>query len=459
MSARRAAAPVARAVRAPRARAAPVSTPIRMDAHGDPELHLERFTLPCGLDVVIHPDRSTPQVAVSVWYRVGSSDELPAQSGLAHLFEHLFKNSEHLAGRLHYEVLRRAGAVDANASTGADRTAYHAVVPPEQLDLALWIESDRMGYLLPGLTAERVEQQRAVVLSERRQRYENVAYGAERFAIGLALYPEGHPHRHLTIGRRETIAATSRDAIADFYRSWYVPANATLVIAGDVTPAHARARVERWFGSFPASRRPIRAIPTVAPLTAAARITVDDPFAKLRRLRRIWRAPAAYAAGDAELDVLATVLALPGTGALWRALVYDRPWAQRVGVSASSTRLGGELHVVVDLRGEAEVDAVRAVIDEVLDGVRRGAPAAIDERAVARARTRREAGFVWRLEGLGRRVQAIQRYALYQGDPGWFAADLRRYRAVTLPAVIDAAQAWMSRYGWVEVETRPLTPA
>ncbi len=419
-----------------------------------PVLDLHRFTLPCGLDVVVHPDRSVPQVAVSVWYRVGSSDEAPAQSGHAHLFEHLFKNSKHLAGRLHYEVLRSAGAADANASTGADRTAYHAVLPAEQLDLALWLESDRMGYLLPGLSDERVAQQRAVVLSERRQRYENVPYGAERFAAAELLYPEGHPHRHLTIGRRETIAAADRAAIVDWYRRWYVPANATLVIAGDVTPARARARAERWFGSFPASRRPARATPAVAPPAAPARRAVDDPFAKIRRLRRVWHAPAAFAPGDAELDVLATVLALPGSGALWRALVYDRPWAQRVAVSTSSTRLGGEVHVVVDLRGEAEVDAVRAVIDDVLARARAGDPAVIDERAVARARTRRDAAFLWRLEGVARRVPAIQRYALYHDDPGAMAADVRRYRAVTRAGVVAAAAAWLGPDAYVEVETR-----
>ena len=206
----------------------------------DPILEMERFALPCGLDVVIHPDHRVPQVAVSVWYRVGSSDERPGASGRAHLFEHLFKNSEHLAGRQHYEILRRAGAVDANASTSADRTAYHEVVPSAEIELALWLESDRMGYFLPGLTDERVATQKAVVLSERRQRYENVPYGADRFATAEALYPPGHPHRHLTIGRSEDIAANRTDDIADWYRTWYVPANAQLVLSGDVTIEAAR---------------------------------------------------------------------------------------------------------------------------------------------------------------------------------------------------------------------------
>ena len=420
---------------------------------GAPELVFERFELPSGLDVVVHPDPTIPLVAVSVWYRVGSSDEGPGTTGLAHLFEHLFKNSLHLAGRQHYEILRRAGAVDANASTSPDRTAYHEIVPREQLELALWIESDRMGYFLPGLTAERLATQQGVVINERRQRYENVAYGAERFAIARALYPEGHPHRHLTIGLAEDIAAARLETIERWYRTWYVPANAQLVIAGDVEVGEARALVDKWFGTFPAARRPARAQPA-APRPAATRVAVDDRFAAIRRLHRAWIAPGAFAADEPELDVLASVLAAPGTGLLWRALVYDRPWAQRVQVWQSSLRLGGELHVVADLRGGADADATRAVIDDVLAGVRDGA--ALDERAVARARSRRDAGFLWRLEGLGRRTSALQRYLLYLDRPDGLADELARYRAVTRDGVIAAARRWLIPEAGVEVETRAL---
>jgi predicted Zn-dependent peptidase len=414
---------------------------------GDPVLAVERFTLPCGLDVVIHPDPTMPLVAVSVWYRAGSSDERPGATGLAHLFEHLFKNSKHLAGRQHYEILRRAGAVDANASTGADRTAYHEIVPSAQLDLALWIESDRMGYFEPGLTEQRFRTQQEVVINERRQRYENVAYGAERFAVAEALYPEGHPHRHLTIGLGEDIAAATLADIVAWYRTWYVPANAQLVVAGDVDLDDARARITRWFGSFPAAARPARARPAAPRLAAPVRTSVEDRFAAIRRIHRVWASPAAFAPGDAELDVLASVLAAPGTGVLWRALVYDRPWAQRVQVWQASTRLGGELHVVVDLRSGAEPDAVRAEIDRILADLR------LDPRAVARARTRRDAAFLWRLEGLGRRTAALQRYLLYLDDPHGLRHELARYREVTPEGVALAARHWLRPEAMVEVET------
>jgi zinc protease len=417
---------------------------------GDPVLAVERFQLPSGLDVVIHPDPTTPLCAVSVWYRAGSSDERPGASGLAHLFEHLFKNSKHLAGRQHYEILRRAGAVDANASTGADRTAYHEIVPSEHLDLALWIESDRMGYFEPGLTAERFTTQQDVVLNERRQRYENVAYGPERFAVAEALYPEGHPHRHLTIGRREDIAGATLGAIVDWYRTWYVPANAQLVVAGDVDLGEARAKIERWFGSFRAATRPPRQHAEAPRPTAPVRITVEDRFAAIRRIHRVWPSAAAFTPGDAEMDVLAAVLAAPGTGTLWRSLVYDRPWAQRVQVWQSSTRLGGEFHIAVDLRSGAEPDAVREVVDRAL------ADLVIEPRAVNRAKTRRDAAFLWRLEGLGRRTAALQRYLLYLDDPHGLRHELARYREVTPEAVALAARHWLRHEAMVEVETRAL---
>lgn len=417
---------------------------------GDPVLAVERFRLPSGLDVVIHPDSTTPLCAVSVWYRAGSSDERPGASGLAHLFEHLFKNSKHLVGRQHYEILRRAGAVDANASTGADRTAYHEIVPSEQLDLALWIESDRMGYFEPGLTAERFTTQQDVVLNERRQRYENVAYGPERFAVAEALYPEDHPHRHLTIGRREDIAGATLDAIVDWYRTWYVPANAQLVVAGDVDVVEAREKVERWFGSFPAASRPSRRHADPPRPTAPVRITVDDRFAAIRRIHRVWPSAAAFSPGDAELDVLASVLASPGTGTLWRALVYDRPWAQRVQVWQSSTRLGGEFHVAIDLRSGADPDAVRELVDRMM------ADLVIEPRAVARAKTRRDAAFLWRLEGLGRRTAALQRYLLYLDDPHGLRHELARYREVTPDTVAVSARHWLRPEAMVEIETRAL---
>jgi predicted Zn-dependent peptidase len=423
-----------------------VTAPFRFD--GDlPHLVARRRTLPCGLEVVIHPDATVPQIAVSVWYRVGSSDERADRTGLAHLFEHLFKGpAVRRAGHHHYDVLKRAGVTDANASTGPDRTAYYEVLPSNQLELALWIESDRMGYFAAGFDAERLATQQSVVRAERRQRYDNVPYGAERFAIAAAMYPEGHPSRYLTIGRHEDIQAATVDDVLDFYRTWYVPANATLVVAGDL-PANLDALIDRYFGSFPKSTRPTRPVPaTVTP--AEARLTVDDRFAALARIHRAWHGPPAYGADEPALDVLATAWSSVGTGALWRRLVYETQLAQRVSAWTTNGRIGGEFHVAVDLRTGSDAAAVRAILDEECA---RG----VDQLAVDRAVTRREASSIWGLTALARRVGTLQRYTLYTEQPDGMADDLLRYRAVT-PASIDAAIArWLPPAQLVEVETLP----
>jgi zinc protease len=435
-----------------RAADAPAGTTVVFDGEA-PHLATRTRTLPCGLDVVIHPDAASPQVAVSVWYRVGSSDERPDRTGFAHLFEHLFKSSAERLGGHHYEVLRRAGASDANASTSPDRTAYHEVVPAHQLALALWLESERMGYFARDFDRERLVTQQAVVRAERRQRYEDVPYGAERFAVALALYPDGHPLRHLTIGRHDDIQAATVDDVLAFYRTWYVPANATLVIAGDVgDDREIDALVDRYFGSFPASQRPVRSPSRASAPELPAGSRVVDRFAALGRIHRAWLGPIALGDDEPELDILTQAWATVGTGAIWRRLVYETQLAQRVSAWTSNGRLGGEVHVAVDLRTGVDPDAVRAILD-------RECRTGIDERSVARAVTRREAGAIWGLTGLVRRAALIQRHMLYRHEPDGLADELARYRAVT-PATIDRALArWLDPAAMVEVETLAAAPA
>jgi zinc protease len=424
-------------------------------ADGGPRLAVHRFALASGLDVAIHPDPTATLVAVSVWYRVGSTDEGAGTSGFAHLYEHLFKNSVHLRGRHHYDVLREGGAVAANASTSPDRTAYYEVVPPSALDLALWLESDRMGYFLPALAPGPLDTQKRVVRNERRQRYENAAYGAERFAIAEALYPEGHPQRYLTIGRHEDIEASTLEQVADFYRTWYVPANAQLVVSGAVDPGVAEAAVRRWFGSFPASSRPVRPS-AVAPLPAAPiALRLEDRFAAIARLHRVWPAPAQGNADQESLEMTASALVSTGTGRLWRRLVHAAPLAVRVSAWCSANRLGGEWHVTVDLRAGVDPDVVRAVLDEELAAVRDGA---IGERELARCKRRREAAALWRLESVANRSGLIQRGLLHDDDPQALVRDLARDAAVTPDTVRAAALRWLDPTRMIEVETIPRAP-
>lgn len=429
------------------------SAPLGLDA---PALAVTRFGLPCGLDVLVHPDPSLPQVAVHMAYHVGASDDPPARSGLAHLFEHVFKNSAHLGGRHHYEILRRAGATDANAATGADRTSYHQVLPAHQLELALWLESDRMGYFLPAMSEARLEAQKQVVRSERRQRYENVAYGAERFAVARALYPEPHPLRHLVIGEHEHIAATSGDDIAAHYRTWYVPANAHLVIAGAVEVGQAHALVERYFGSFPASSRPPRRAAAQAVSAEPPPVTsVADRFASLPRLHFTWRGPAPLSDEAAALELLAAAWASPGTGALWKRLVYRDELAQRLSVWTVAHRLGTELHVTIDLRRHASVAEVAAIFEEELAAVQ---AAPFDEATLRRTLGRREAMLWWSLQGLARRAQDLQRHVFWYGEPNGYARELAAWRAVDGAAVAAAAKRWLDPAHRILVRTEPAGP-
>jgi len=412
-----------------------------------PRLAVHRRTLPCGLDVIIHPDTSSPQVCVNVWYRVGSCDESPERTGFAHLFEHLFKNSQHLPAH-HYDILRRAGASEANASTSADRTAYYEVLPAHELALAMWVESDRMGYFVPGFEPDRLVVQQSVVRAERRQRYEVVPYGPERFALALALYPPGHPARHLTIGLHEHIQAATVDDVLAFYRTWYVPANAALVVAGDIDLDETNALVDRFFGSFPPSQRPLRPTPPPLTLLGPVREEVEDRFAALVRIHRAWPGPVAFAPDEPELDILASAWCAVGTGALWKRLVYETQLAQRVSAWTTNGRIGGELHVAVDLRTGADPIVVRTILDEECSR-------AIDEAAVARQVTRREAGAIWSLTNLSRRANMLQRYAMYTGEPDGLAADLARYRAVTPASIAAAMQRWLGPERMVEITTLP----
>jgi len=267
----------------------------------DIDLPFVKRTLANGLDVVVHEDHHVPILAVNVWYHVGSKNERPGRTGFAHLFEHLmFEGSEH-HNTGYFPPLQRAGAL-LNGSTSADRTNYWEVVPTSAIDLALWMESDRMGYLLPALTRERFETQRDVVLNERRQNYENRPYGRAMMAIAAALFPAAHPYHWLTIGAAEDIGAMQLDEVQAFFRTYYHPANASLALAGDIDAEQAFDLAEQYFGEIPAGIRPAP-VEAEASLAREVRLVIEDRV-ELPRVYMAWHSPAMFAPGDAELDLL-----------------------------------------------------------------------------------------------------------------------------------------------------------
>jgi len=417
-----------------------------------PNIDYERYQLDNGMEVILHSDTTVPLVAVDVWYHVGSGNETPGKSGFAHLFEHMmFQGAKHIGKDVHFEKLRKIGASSVNGTTNTDRTNYFEVVPSHHLETALWLESDRMGYMLDLLDETSLGNQRDVVRNERRQRYDNVPYGKERFAIAAALYPEGHPYRYLTIGRHEDIEGATLDDVRAFFLKWYVPSNATVTLAGNFELEDGKALVEKWFGSFPKLPRPEAEPPPTPAIAKTERQEIDDPFARLTRLHYVWMSPKNLAEGETELEILASVLAARGWGRLHRLLVIDEEVAQGVSAYQSGKLFSGEMHIVVTVKPGHTVDEVEPLIERVLDEVRNEP---ITEAELHRVINRSESGFVWGLEELLTRAERLQYFNHYTGDPGYTAKYLETMRTRT-PEDIHRVAAEVLGRPRVEVVTRP----
>ena len=413
-----------------------------------------RRTLDNGLDVLVHQDRNCPIVAVNLWYHVGSKNEKPGRTGFAHLFEHLmFEGSQHY-DHGYFQPLQQAGA-SLNGSTNADRTNYWEVVPRNALELALWMESDRMGYLLPALTAAKFENQRDVVLNERRQNYENRPYGLAGMALVEELYPPDHPYHWLTIGAAADVSAAQLDDVKAFFQTYYHPANASLAIAGDVDEADAFRLAEEYFGAIPAGGAPpLVDVPDVPVRAGDTRLLLEDRV-ELPRLYLAWHSPALFAADDAELDLVADVLAGGKTSRLYRALVYEQRIATEVAATQNSRELSGYFHVVATAAPGRTLEELDAAIRAEMDKVFATGPTEAEmERGIAQA----EVHFVSRLQtvgGFGGKSDQLNAYNVFLGDPNFFDRDLARYRQATAADITRAARQWLQSAGRVALSVVP----
>jgi zinc protease len=401
-----------------------------------------RHTLDNGLDVLIHEDHGCPIVAVNVWYHVGSKNETPGRTGFAHLFEHLmFEGSQHY-DKGYFHPLQEAGAL-LNGSTNADRTNYWEVVPTNAFELALWMESDRMGYLLPALTSAKFENQREVVLNERRQNYENRPYGFANMALMSSLYPPDHPYSWMTIGAAEDIRAAQLDDVRAFFQTYYRPRNASLALAGDIGTDSALELATRYFGELEAGDEPppVHAVERSS-FMVERRLMLEDRV-ELPRLYIAWHSPAIFAADDADLDLVAEVLASGKTSRLYRTLVYEQRMATEIAASQSSRELGGYFQIIATAApGRTLTELDQAISDAIEAFVEQGPTAPEMERCQAQA----EANFVFRLQtvgGFGGKSDQLNAYNVFVGDPGFFERDLDRYRRVTGGSMQRVAREWL----------------
>lgn len=407
------------------------------------EIAFQKQTLDNGLDVIVHEDHDCPIVAVNLWYHVGSKNEQPGRTGFAHLFEHLmFEGSAHF-DRGYFHPLQEVGGT-LNGSTSTDRTNYWEVVPPGAFERALWMESDRMGYLLPALTQEKFETQREVVLNERRQNYENRPYGLVPMALMAALHPPRHPYHWVTIGDPDDLRAAGLDDVKAFFATYYHPANASLAIAGDVRAADAIEAARRHFEEIPAGPPPPPVVvPDEAEPDGERRLLLADRV-ELPRLYLAWRTPPLFADGDAELDLLAEILCGGKAARLYRRLVRELRIATDVTAAQSSRELAGSFFIAATAAPGHDLAAVEAVITEELAALRTAGPA---DDEMERARTSADADFVYRTQtvgGFGGRSDLLNMYNVIAGDPGHGPADRRRYSAADAGAVTRTAARWLA---------------
>jgi zinc protease len=426
---------------------------------GIPKLAFEKYTLPNGLTVILSRDARIPMVAVNLWYHVGPANEEPGRTGFAHLFEHMmFQSSKHVPEDAHFKLLEAAGASDINGTTDYDRTNYFETIPANQLELALWLESDRMGYLVDKLDQPSLSNQQDVVRNERRQSVENQPYGLAEEQLVQSLFPAKHPYYGNVIGSHEDIQAAKLDDVRRFFRQYYAPNNASLAIVGDFDPAATKALVGKYFATL--KRGP--AVPPIKAetpkITTERRKTVTARV-ELPRVYMAWITSPILKPGDADADIAAGILGGGRSSRLYKKLVYEKQIAQNVSAQQQSLILGSIFQIEATARPGHTAEELEKTIDEELAAFRTK-PA--DASEIERARNRIETSIIGGLEvlgGFGGVADRLNSYNHYLGTPDYLEKDILRYRGVTPATIQTFAKDQLAQNARVVMHVTPGQPA
>ena len=439
---------------------APSATTARSSSANEiPRIPFEKYTLPNGLEVILSQKPGIPMTAVNLWYHVGPANEEPGRTGFAHLFEHMmFQSSKHVPPDSHIRLLEAAGASDLNGTTDFDRTNYFQTVPSNQIELALWLESDRMGYLLEKVDQAALSNQQDVVRNERRQSVENQPYGLADEAVVQTLFPPGHPYYGNVIGSHEDIQAAKLDDVQRFFRQYYAPNNASLAIVGDFDPTQVKALVQKYFGTL--KRGP--AVPPIkaeTPKITSERRKVVPSRVELPRVTMAWLTPAIFKPGDADADILATVLGGGRSSRLYKRLVYEKQIAQNVLAQQYSLILGSIFQIEATARPGRTAEELEKAIEEELEALRSEPPSAAE---LERARNTIETNIIGGLErlgGFGGIADRLNSYNHYLGNPDYLEQDLNRYRAVTPGSLLTFTREHLAPTARVVVYAVPGQPS
>ena len=409
---------------------------------GLPDIPYEKFTLDNGLTLIVHEDRKAPIVAINVWYHVGSKNEPEGRSGFAHLFEHLMFNGSENYNNDYFQVLERAGATDLNGTTNTDRTNYFQNVPKNAVELALWMESDRMGHLLGAIDQEKLDEQRGVVQNEKRQG-ENQPYGQVFNRIVNATYPKGHPYAHTVIGSMDDLDAATVEDVHEWFKTYYGPNNAVVAIAGDIDAAEAKALADKYFGDIPPGPPVTHFDSWVAKRTGEQREIMQDRVPQAR-IYKVWNVPEIYSDDYHLLDLAASVLASGKNSRFYKRLVYTDQIATNVGAYVSGSEIGSQFMVTGTAKPGQDLAAVEAALEEELARFLAEGPTAEELRRVI---TQDKAAFirgVERIGGFGGKSDILASGEVYGGSPDAYKKEFHDKDSATSESVRDAAVRWLS---------------
>jgi zinc protease len=415
---------------------------VNLWAQNDIEISFTKFILKNGLTLIVHEDHKAPIVAVNVWYHVGSKNEKPGRTGFAHLFEHLmFNGSEHFNSD-YFKVLERVGATDLNGTTNNDRTNYFQNVPTSAVDVALWMESDRMGYLLGAIDQARMDEQRGVVQNEKRQG-ENEPYGLTDELITKATYPEGHPYSWTVIGSMEDLSAASLQDVQEWFKTYYGAANAVLVVAGDIDPQTAKAKVEKYFGDIPSGPPVAKFKSWPAKRSGTQRQYMQDRVPQAR-IFKVWNV-AEWGSSDATyLNLVSDILASGKTSRLYNRLVYKDQIATRVSAYLDDKEIAGQFYLDATAKAGIELMQIEKALDEELALFLEKGPT---QKELDRVKTQYVAGFirgVERIGGFGGKSDILASNEVYGGDPAFYKTIFKTVKEATVEQLWKAAKTWLS---------------
>jgi len=417
----------------------------------DPELKFEKYRLPNGLAVILSEDHRLPQVSVNVWSQEKTANQTPGRSGFAHLFEHMmFSGTKHAPDP--DSILEQIGASNMNGSTSFDRTNYYETVPSNELPTAIWMESERMGFLLPTLDEQKLKIQRDVVTNERHQRIDNVPYGPTQQRVCDLLYPLPHPYYECVIGDIQEIQSASLDDVRDFFRRYYGPNNASLVLVGDFDSATARRLIEKYFADIPRGPEVKKPDAKAPPVSSVVKETLQDRLAQLPRFQLVWNGLEPFDDDEPAGDVLSEVLAGGKTSRLYQLLILEKQVASNVDASNPALGLGGWIQIGATARPGHSPDELRALLQQAIDEVKRNG---VGPEEVERAKLKIVAGQIRSIERGSARADLLNTYEMWLGDPGYLPRDLARYRAVTPQAVQEFARKYLPDDRRLELTTAP----